>query len=306
MSAERAGNEQHISLVEEHSQQDNAPAGEDQAASVTGLETTGETETQFGETRQQIIWTPRFMICFGLVVVLGLSLESILTQGWLNRYYTGQWVFQGHVILDALAWVVLLVVAKGRWTRIGAVFGLLWVFFMTVNILVQVIFPALPLAALSHINVLTCLSLLGCFVCLSIDRFPVRPWDAWVLGLLPALGLALTALLFLTGADHSLSSFEDAIATVTLILSALAWLARPTCWRSAPAPTLLFSFVPLTLLVLNSASAGFNAANFFLTRVVLIPDYNATTTESNFFFSQVVLLCILLGTIRLVKCEVTN
>lgn len=295
MSAEKVENEQHISLVEEHTQQDNAPGEEDSTSRVNA-----------SAPSSRVVWTPRFMILFGLVLVLGLSLESIFTQGWLNRYYAGQWIFQGHVLLNALVWGFLLVVAKGRWTRTGAVFGLLWAVFMTINIFVQAIFPAIPLPVLAHINVVACLSLLGGYVCLSIDRFPVRPWDAWVLGLLPALGLILTTLLFFTGADRSLSSLEDAISTVTLVLSALVWLARSTCWRAAPAPTVLFSLVPLTLLVLNSASAGYNASNFFLTRVVLYPHYNATTTEPNFFFSQVALLCLLLGTIRLVKCELTN
>lgn len=314
MGADQVKNEQHISLAEQSgrqaTRQATTPAGEDHAALAEEVEEGHAADTgappEVAEPNSRVIWTPRFMIVFGLALVLSLSLESILTQGWLNRYYAGQWVFQGHVMLNALAWVILLVVAKGRWTKTGAIFGLLWAIFMTANILVQVIFPAIPLPALAHINGVTCLSLLGSYVCLSIDRFPVRPWDAWVLGLLPALGLALTALLFLTGADRSLSSLENAISTVTLALSALVWLARPTCWQAAPAPTVLFSFVPLTLLVLSNASAGYNAANFFLTRVVLYPVYNATTTESNFFFSQVVLLCLLLGTMRLVKCELTN
>ncbi len=305
MSAEHAGKEQQVSLVEDHEQQaiESAVLADADLAGNQGTDTAVDGRNI---PARGIIWTPRFMVFFWLILILGLSLESVLTQGWLNKYYLGQWVFQGHVIVDALAWIVLLVVAKGRWMRIGALFGLTWAAFMTVNLSVQVIFPTLPLATLAHINVLTCLALLGCYVCLSIDRFPMHPWDAWVFGLLPLAGLVITALLYLTGAERSLTILEDDISTAALILSALVWLARPTCWKNAPAPTVLFSCVPLLLLILSGANAGYNAANYFLTRVVLSPNYNATTTEPNFFFSQVALLCLLLGTIRLIKCELAN
>src|SRR5947209_5742544 len=133
--------------------------------------------------QERIIWTPAFILAFGFTLVGSLSLESLLTQGWLNGFYAGQWVFQGHVILAGIGWLALLVLARARWVRIGAIFGLAWAMFMTIDILVQVTLGSGPLdilLLLSHINVLICLSLLGCSVCLTIDHFLLRHWDAWV------------------------------------------------------------------------------------------------------------------------------
>src|SRR5258708_8411195 len=50
-------------------------------------------------SRPMVIWTPRFIVIFVLTLVIGLSIESLLTQGWLNHLYTGQWIFQAYVIL---------------------------------------------------------------------------------------------------------------------------------------------------------------------------------------------------------------
>ena len=46
-----------------------------------------------------IIWTPRFIIIFALTLVLGLSIESLLTQGWFDGYYSGLWIFQVEVLI---------------------------------------------------------------------------------------------------------------------------------------------------------------------------------------------------------------
>ena len=38
-------------------------------------------------SNQLIIWTPRFIVIFALLLVVGLGGASLLTQGWLNSYY---------------------------------------------------------------------------------------------------------------------------------------------------------------------------------------------------------------------------
>src|SRR5690348_1159121 len=53
-------------------------------------------------SRTQIIWTPRFIVIYALTLVLSLSIESLLTQGWLHGYYPGQWVFQVYIIIVCL------------------------------------------------------------------------------------------------------------------------------------------------------------------------------------------------------------
>jgi len=301
VSTEKASsNEQQASLVQERSQPVVASDEKDSA---------GADNTASSMAQEHIIWTPAFILVFGLMLVVGLSLESLLTQGWLNGFYTGQWVFQGHVMLAGIGWLALLVLARARWVRIGAIFGLAWAGFMTIDILVQVTLGSSPLdilPLLSHINVLICLSLLGCSICLTIDRFLLRPWDAWVLGLLPLVGVVAAAAWFLLSHDHSLFALESMIASVSLALSGVAWLARPSCWRGAPILTVLFGLVPVILLGLDKVNGGYNAVNFFLSRVVLSSYNNVSLREANFFFSQIALLCLILGIMRLIKCELAN
>jgi len=85
----------------------------------------------------RIIWTPRFIVAFALTLVFGLSIASLLTQGWLNNYYTGQWVFQVYVILISISWLTLFVLTHSRWVRIGSIFGCIWVLFITLNIILS-------------------------------------------------------------------------------------------------------------------------------------------------------------------------
>ncbi len=315
MSTEKASsNEQQASLVQERMQPvvasgekdstggDNSDSGMSHAA----LSSSGKVSSI---AHERVIWTPAFILAFGLMLVGGLSLESLLTQGWLNGFYTGQWVFQGHVMLAGIGWLALLVLARSRWVRIGAIFGLGWAVYMTIDIFVQATLGSGPLdivALLAHINVLICLSLLGCSICLTIDRFLLRPWDAWVLGLLPLVGVVAAAAWFLLSHDHSLFALEGIIASVSLVLSGVAWLARPSCWRGAPMLTVLFGLVPVILLGLDKVNGGYNAVNFFLSRVVLSSHNNVSLREANFFFSQVALLCLILGIMRLIKCELAN
>src|SRR5437764_6315696 len=100
----------------------------------TGLENNHQVEANVSHT--QIIWTPRFIIIFALTLVLSLSIESLLTQGWLDGYYSGLWVFQVHVVFVCLGWLILLVLAHSSWVRIGSIFGIIWALFIIVHIII--------------------------------------------------------------------------------------------------------------------------------------------------------------------------
>jgi len=303
MDLEKAGKDQKTPLVE-HVAQPGVGHIQEPAQNAISQSTSDENpqpEEGAKATSPVIIWTPRFILIFGLTLVLGLSLASILTQGWLNKYYTGQWIFLTYVVLIGLCWLTLAIVARSRWIRTGALFGLIWTMFMLTNILIQVILVDPTQQVLADVNVVTCLALLGCYICLSIDRVPVSRWDAWFLGLTPLIGIAAVALEYILVGDYSLFGLENNIATVALVLCLLVWGIRPSCWKAAPAPTLLFGSVPVILLILNAANVGFNAFNFFLSRVVLDGHINLLTREQDFFYSQVTLLCLLLGAMRLIK-----
>ena len=284
------------SITKPGTYQTNQP--EDAPGQNINVEGTPSTDSQ-----PAVIWTPRFMVIFTLALVFGLSIESLLTQGWLNRAYTGQWVFQAHVILICFCWLALLIVARSSWVRLGSIFGCIWALFMTANITIDAL--NLHPGSLAHVSAATCIALLGSYICLSIARTPFSRLDTWLFGLAPIAGILAVALIYFLTPAHarSLSTLESAIATVALVLSLLVWWIRPTSWKAQPGPTFLFGCVPALLLLLSIPGMGFNSSNYFLAHVVLHPISNLAPNEPGFFLSQVALLCLLLGTMRVLKGE---
>lgn len=252
---------------------------------------------------EQAIWTPRFIILFVVTLALGLSLESLLTQAWAIRWFTGTWVFLGHITLVSAGWITLLLTSRSRWMRFGAIFGLICALFIALNIIIQAILFQPSNYLLAHVNVVTFLALPGCYICLTIDRLPMGRWDAWLLGLTPILGIVLLVPVYILRSDRSLAGLENSISVVALILSTLIWWMRPTCWRNAPGPTFLFGFVPILLLILDVVYVGSGSFNFFPVYVTLNASASFATRETVFFFSQVLLLSLLLGILRLIKSE---
>ncbi len=252
---------------------------------------------------ERVIWTPRFIILFAATLAFGLSLESLLTQGWAIRWITGTWIFLGHLALVGAGLIILLRVSRSRWMHLGAVFGLIFVAFVTINIILQAIEFQPSNYLLAHVNAVTFLALAGCSLCLAIDRLPVERWDAWVLGLTPVLGVALLVPVYILRSDRSLAGLENSISVVALLLGTLVWWIRPTCWRNAPGPTLLFGVVPLLLLLLDIVYIGNGSYNFFPVHVTESASATFTSRQTVFFFSQVVLLCLLLAIMRLIQAE---
>ena len=270
---------------------------------TTSLENIHQVESNVPHT--QIIWTPRFIITFFLTLVLGLSIESLLAQGWLHGDYSGLWVFQTYVIFVCLGWLTLLVLTHSSWLRIGSTFGIIWSLFMTMHIIIYSLNTELSLQVHALINAATCIALLGSYICLSIDKMPINRLDAWLFGLAPLIVCIVVALIyFLTPANaRSLNTLENAIASTALILSLFVWWIRPTLWQSQPGPTFLFGCVPLILLILALSAKEFNPSNYFLARVLSGPIPSLLTNESNFFFSQVALLFLFLGIMRVIQFE---
>src|SRR4051794_29410632 len=62
-------------------------------------------------SRSLIIWTPRFIIIFFLVIVIGLSAASILTRGWLNGYYPAGWVLMAYTVVNLGGWIAVSICA---------------------------------------------------------------------------------------------------------------------------------------------------------------------------------------------------
>jgi hypothetical protein len=264
-------------------------------------------QVALASSRPIVIWTPPFIVIFALTLVSGLSAEGLLTEGWLSSFYTGQWVFQAHVILISLSWLAILVLARSSWIRIGSIFGCIWALFMTLNITIIALHANSTSSVLVHVNAATCIALLGSYICLSIDRTPLSRLDAWFFGLAPIIGSIAVALIYFMTPAHarSLNTLENAIATVALVLSLLVWWIRPTSWKTQPGPAFLFGSVPILLLLLAIPNTigfvRFNTSNFFLPHVVLYP--GPLTDEAHFLYAQVALLCLLLGTMRVLQHE---
>lgn len=301
MSSEQARTDPPVPLIEQ--EQAMHPANDTDQESVPLPAQNGQHAASAVPQTEGVIWTPRFVILFAITLVAGLSLESLLTQGWAIRWFPGTWIFLGHLALVGAGWIVLLRVSRSRWARLGAVFGLIFAMFVALNVILQAILFQPSNYLLAHVNVLAFLALAGCSLCLTIDHLPVGRWDAWVLGLTPVMGVVLLVPLYILRSDRSIAGWENSISVVALILATLIWWIRPTCWKNAPGPTFLFGSVPLLLLLLDIIYVAGNTYIFF---PVHVTEYASATFDSRqtvFFFSQVVLLCLLLGVVRLIKSE---
>lgn len=299
MNSEQASTDPIVPPIEQDAQPANNHTGE-QASPLAPDDAQGAVASP---EEAQVIWTPRFIILFAVTLVGGLSLESLFTQGWAIRLVAGTWVFLGHIVLLSAAWIVLLMVSRSRWIRLGAVFGLTFAVFVAINVVIQAILVQPSSYLLAHVNVLTFLALPGCYVCLTVDRLPTRRWDAWLLGLTPIIGLILVAPLYFLKSDRSMAGLENSLSVVALILSiAICWL-RPTCWRNAPGPTFLFGLVPFLLLIIDIVYIINNSFALFPAYVTLNASASFASRETVFFFSQVPLLFLLLGVMRLIKSE---
>jgi hypothetical protein len=231
------------------------------------------------------IWTPRFIVIFFLVSVTGLSLGSILTQGWLNGYYAGSWVLLAYTALTFGGWLAVALAARTLWARIGAVFGCVWSIFQATSFLMNLLAvnPQAPIIA--HLNAATNIALLGSYVSLSINRTAFRRWDGWFFRLAFVLGaIAIVLIYLLIPADiRAPQILETITAAVALYLCISVWWLRPSCWQAQPSLTFLFGIAPVILLLLALPGLA--------------------DSEANFFFTQMVLLCILLAVIRTLQGE---
>lgn len=280
-------------------------APESTAASAEETQESGRNEaTEAAQPEEKIIWTPGFFLTFVLILVLGLSAESLFTLGWQNGILASQWWFiLAHVILNGGAWLVLGIVTRSRWIRLGCIFGGLWTLFMGLNIFtnVQGLDPNAPLQ--SYINVAICMALLGTYLGLSIEGTLLTRWDTWLFLLVPILSACGVTLTYILTPQASILTSENALAAAALIACCLFWWLRPSCWRKWAGPTFIFGLAPLIMLI--AAASNSSMHDFFLLHVTNT-HINPRPETNNFFFAQVILLSLLLGCIRLIKSEKAN
>lgn len=261
---------------------------EETVATTKALSESPAKETQQAVPEQPIIWTPRFIVIFALALVVGLSAEGLLSEGWANRFYPGGWILLIHALLALGLWTFILVRARSWWIRIGAIFACIWGLFACLNALMEMqVLDSSP-AIIAHLNAATCSALLGAYICLSLDRTPLHRWDAWFFSLALVFGSGAVALFYFLNPveSRSLAVLEGDLSATALFLCIFVWWLRPSCWKARPGPTFLFGTAPAILLFLA------------IPRVV--------DRSTNLFLTQIVFLCIILGIMRLVQCELVN
>jgi hypothetical protein len=268
--------------------------------SLNGEQSNQDDDVQGKALDAKIIWTPAFLLIFALTLVLGLSAASLFTQGWYASLFNTSGIILTQVALVALGWLCLGSTTRSRWVRIGSIFGGLGAAFMLLNIFLnlQGLDPNAPLQ--SYLNVATCMALLGAYSGLSIKNTFLSAWDTWLFLLVPILVAVGVTLTYYLTPQASILTTENALATAALIASCLFWWFRPSCWKSQPGPTFLFGLVPAILLAM--APINMSLYNLFLLQVTL-PGISVSNNVNNFFFAQIVQLCLLLGCMRLIKSE---
>lgn len=268
----------------------------------------GQTVPPAATTAEAIIWTPRFIAIFFLTLVAGLSAESLLTQGWLNSWYPGVWIFEAHIALVLGCLIGILIFARSWWIRLGCIFGFIWAIFMTVDILISLQRMDPHSLILAYVNASMSIALLGCFVCFSIYRMPFRAWDSWFFRLAAVFGVCAVAFVYFFPMEgHSWSTLVYAIALMAVLLSILTWWARPSCWKTQPGLTFLCGTMSAILFILSIYNRDVDI-NVFLYQIAGFTP-RGPHAEPNFFFTQVALLALFLGTMRLLqseRCELSN
>ncbi len=232
-----------------------------------------------------VVWTPRFIVLFFLTAVLGLSIESLLTQGLLNGFYRAEWVTLVQVVLVLIGLIVLIRQGKSQWIRAGAVIGCIWAVLTGMSYVAVLLGIGGRSGILAQFHATMACALLGTYICFSTHRIPFRRWDSLFFWLAPpGGGIAVLVLYSIARAEpHHIRVLVDAATTVLLSLCVSIWWLRPSCWRSQPCVTFLLGIAPLLLLLLPRVPTDNNGTPLFL--------------------AQVLLLCTLLGVMRVLQGE---
>lgn len=259
----------------------------EQQSATNGQEpVNAEAHSNTNSPQTKIIWTPKFLVVFALVLVLGLSTESVLTEVSDTGYLPGIWLLAGHTAILLGLWIsAVVVVCSSSWIRIGTIFGLAWTIFSVINFALAFFQFGLDTAMPVYLQVMYSGSLLGAYICLSIARTELRTWDIWFYRVSIIGGLVFVLIgIFISPLPYGLpATIANSVGPYFVILSTLIWWGRPSCWRTYPGLTFLLG------------------ASTALTFLLSLP--NVASGAVHLFLLQVSYLCMILGLIRLIQSE---
>lgn len=229
------------------------------------------------------LWTPRFILFFAFITITGLSAASLLTEAQMNNHYQSSLILSGYVIGILIALIRLTCYARSSWMRVSTLFGYLWAIFSLITFFLPMSGPL----SLIRIQLLAAASstFLGFYVCLSTHQTPHQRWDTLLFGLIPPLGACILIAYVLLHPIHNdhLRGFIETATTVLLAFASVLWWLRPSCWRTQACPTFLFGIAPLIF--------------------IFVTYWAGDRIGTRLFLSQIALLCILLGIIRVIQAE---
>lgn len=233
-----------------------------------------------------VIWTPRFIIVFALILTVGLSVNGVMSQDWANGGGLEFWYMVIPALIILSGWIVAFVKARSRWVRTGSIFGCIWAIFTALSWVPGYIHAYRTFEIQTSTNMLIACSLLGLSLCLSMNRTPLRRWDTWLFRLTIPVLILISIVPFAhdLAAAPSIGILANDTAFSAILLSLLIWWLRPSCWKSQPGPTLIFGLIPAILLFLELPAIA--------------------TRMNTIFFLETIDLCMFLGILRLIQGEV--
>ncbi|MBA2394829.1 MAG: hypothetical protein H0V70_19050 [Ktedonobacteraceae bacterium] len=220
-----------------------------------------------------IIWTPGFILRFTLVLIVGLSVAGLLTEGWVNGYYPSEWTELAYTILAFACWFALFLSANSLWVRLGSGLSIIWTGFMGIHFCITLLIVRdQTYTIIAHVVAATNIALAGSYVCLSIAYILFKRWDTWFFRLAPIATVIVIVLVyhFSPPQTHTLRGLENSTAEIALALSLCIWWLRPSCWKTQPGPTFLLGMIPLLELFFSMSRNYTEGEPVFFTLVALL------------------------------------
>jgi hypothetical protein len=220
-----------------------------------------------------IIWTPRFIVLFASLLVLGLSVASILIRLWSNDVLSTAAVLLFYTAFVLGSSLLITFKVQNLWVRAGGILACIWSLLMGLHFAIPAVSQLDPRTSLlAHLDIATQCAFLGAATCFSVSSTSLRRWDNWFFSLLPVIGVAIVGCnVLLTPTDLPVGSFnESMIATALLYLGVIIWWFRPANWRVQPDVTFLAGTIPVLQIFFTGSGYHANDVACFITLVLLL------------------------------------